>query len=128
MLRPGQSEKAGGAMKLSRREIIGGAALSGAAISGIAATGCSRGDDGQAPAKVDPPQGLTAETVAYAERVLGLSFNPAERELMLESLESTLEELAKIRTNAIPYELPPAHVFSPRLPRRTIKAQKNAKS
>jgi len=59
---------------------------------------------------------LKVETLAEAEKVLGLDYTGAEREQMLGFVESQLESIASIRAQAMPNDLPPALTFDPRLP------------
>ncbi len=62
---------------------------------------------------------VTKEMLADAEAVAGLRFTDAERELMLEDVNETLEAYAKLRTVTIPNSVHPALVFDPVLPGRT---------
>jgi Asp-tRNA(Asn)/Glu-tRNA(Gln) amidotransferase A subunit family amidase len=61
-------------------------------------------------------QGLTKETIAQAEKLAGLEFSDAERQLMLEELQDNLEAYAKLRAVAVPNSVPPAFRFTPPLP------------
>ncbi|UCF18683.1 MAG: amidase [Gemmatimonadota bacterium] len=65
---------------------------------------------------------ITAEMLAEAEGVLGLQFTDAERELMLEDVNETLESLQEIREVDIPNTVHPALSFDPVLPGRRFPA------
>lgn len=118
-------------MSTSRRALIKGAAISGllAGTGGLAA--CGRKEEPHPkPAIPDQPQAtapvkLDAKIIAEAEKVNALAFAPAERTMMIEGLEGTLETLAKIRGAAFGNSEAPALVFDPKLPRAKIKSQKN---
>ena len=49
-----------------------------------------------------------------AEKIIGLAFNEAERDSMLENLDEELKNYEKLRNIPIPNDLPPALVFDPR--------------
>ncbi len=118
-------------MSTSRRALIKGAALGGIFGGAFPLAGCSRENAKKnAAAKKALPEsgakpGLTAKTIAEAEKLNALSFSPDERAMMLEGLETTLETLAKIRSVELGNQEAPALVFNPRLPRSKIKSQKN---
>ena len=61
---------------------------------------------------------ITKEMLANAEAVAGLEFTDAERELMLDGINSNLEAYEKLRAVSIPNEVPPAVRFDPVLPGR----------
>jgi Asp-tRNA(Asn)/Glu-tRNA(Gln) amidotransferase A subunit family amidase len=63
---------------------------------------------------VDPP--LTTETIAAAERLMGITYTHAERVLMLESITTQIGRALARRAVALPEALPPATRFDPRLP------------
>ena len=73
------------------------------------------------PAPGAPPEGLalpgaavrpvTTAEIAGAEAVAGLSFTPAQRELMLDDVNDRLEQLAAIRAAEPPNSVPPALVL-----------------
>jgi len=52
--------------------------------------------------------------VENAEKIIGLAFNEAERDSMLENLDEELKNYEKLRNIPIPNDLPPALVFDPR--------------
>jgi Asp-tRNA(Asn)/Glu-tRNA(Gln) amidotransferase A subunit family amidase len=75
-------------------------------------------------AKLAAGADITVETIATAEEIAGVHFDPTERELMLEGLkqqEQRIEELHKI---PLPNSISPAIVFDPLPPNKTIVAQK----
>jgi len=68
----------------------------------------------QAPSAWAAEKGpIKKSTVKSAEKILGLEFTPAEREMMLEGLNDQLEAYAEIRKATIPNDLPPADYFNP---------------
>lgn len=69
---------------------------------------------GAAPGQ-GPPR-ITREMIKAAEAIIGLEFTDAERDLMLERLESNHTSYQAIRQVEIPYDVPPALQFSPLLP------------
>lgn len=64
------------------------------------------------------PKVVTKEMIAAAEKIVGLSFTDAERDLMLDNLNNALQSYTQLRTIAIPNHVPPAVQFSPVLPGR----------
>jgi Asp-tRNA(Asn)/Glu-tRNA(Gln) amidotransferase A subunit family amidase len=61
---------------------------------------------------------INRETVACAEEIAGLEFTDAERDMMLEGLNSNREAYGKLRAISIPNEVAPALRFDPLLPGR----------
>ncbi|MCH8111906.1 MAG: amidase, partial [Proteobacteria bacterium] len=59
---------------------------------------------------------ITTETIAAAERILGIDYTPAERTLMLDNLDGQIEAAQARRKLIFPNDLPPASRFDPRLP------------
>lgn len=59
---------------------------------------------------------LTSDMVADAEKLAGLTFTDAEREMMLEGLEDNRRAFLDLRGQTIPNEVPPAIHFDPQLP------------
>ncbi|MAW78638.1 MAG: amidase [Parvularcula sp.] len=106
----------------SRRKLLRLAALTGAG----AIAGCARNE--AAAAEEPPANGITPQTVAEAEKLQGISFTPAERALMIEDVEGSLETLAALRAMEMPNALAPALTFDPKLPRKRIPSQKNTLS
>jgi Asp-tRNA(Asn)/Glu-tRNA(Gln) amidotransferase A subunit family amidase len=66
----------------------------------------------QAPARI------TIEMVIGAEQVAGLQFSGAERDMMLQNLNSALQSLDQIRAVPLPNPVTPALIFQPLLPGR----------
>ena len=60
--------------------------------------------------------GITAETVAAAERIMGVAYTPEERAQMLGNLEGQIAAAAARRATPFPNDLPMASRFDPRLP------------
>jgi Asp-tRNA(Asn)/Glu-tRNA(Gln) amidotransferase A subunit family amidase len=58
-------------------------------------------------------QVITKESVADAEKLLGIEFTDAERDSMLGSLDEQLGNYKKIRDVSIPYNIPPSIIFNP---------------
>jgi len=58
--------------------------------------------------------------VAAAEKLTGLSFTDAERDLMLDNLNNALQSYTQLRTLSIPNHVAPAILFSPLLPGRKL--------
>jgi len=62
------------------------------------------------------PQGIneiTLETVASAEKIIGLEFTPVERDSMLSGMQDVLKDYQKIRNYPISNDIPPALLFNP---------------
>ena len=70
--------------------------------------------------------GLTADTIAAAEKILGIEYTPAERALMLDNLEAQIELARERRALVFPNSLPPASRFDPRLPGVDYPSSKRA--
>ncbi|TGY89727.1 amidase [Marinicauda algicola] len=66
---------------------------------------------------------VTLENLQCAEPVLGVSYTPAEREMMIEGLDAWVARAERLRAMEQPNELSPALVFDPRLPGRSYRAQ-----
>ncbi len=63
-----------------------------------------------------PDPAITAETLAAAEMLLGMTYTDAERAMMLDNLAPQLERALHSRALAHPSSLGPATRFDPRLP------------
>ncbi|MDE0768471.1 MAG: amidase [Opitutaceae bacterium] len=59
------------------------------------------------------PDSITPETVAAAEQLFGLKFDPEERALMLGELGKQLKAYRALRENPIDNAIPPAQIFNP---------------
>ncbi|MBL8763490.1 MAG: amidase [Phycisphaerae bacterium] len=108
------------AAPVSRRTLLWASALAavGAHARGTPARGAQ---PDPAPAREPPP--LDAATLAAAERVAGVSYTPAERDLLLKSLPAAMRTLESRRRFALPENAePPALRFDPRPPGMTSDA------
>ena len=56
---------------------------------------------------------ITREVVADAEKLIGLKFSDAKRDMMLDGLSARLSAYETIRRTKIPYTTPPAVLFNP---------------
>jgi Asp-tRNA(Asn)/Glu-tRNA(Gln) amidotransferase A subunit family amidase len=61
---------------------------------------------------------ITVDTIASAEEVAGLHFDPAERELMLDGLKQQEQRIEALHKVSLPNSVSPAIVFDPRPPGR----------
>jgi Asp-tRNA(Asn)/Glu-tRNA(Gln) amidotransferase A subunit family amidase len=59
---------------------------------------------------------ITIETIEAAEKLLGVNYTPAERQLMLDNLEGQIESARARRALTLPNTVPMASHFDPRLP------------
>ncbi|MBI5566154.1 MAG: amidase [Chloroflexi bacterium] len=71
----------------------------------------------------DEPK-ITTTDLKHVERVIGLTFTPAERKLMLGTVNEQRANYAAARAIPIENAVPPAFVFDPRLPGMTFEAKK----
>lgn len=60
--------------------------------------------------------GITLETIAAAERLVGVEYTPAERQLMLDNLEGQIASALQRRAVRMANHVPMALRFDPRLP------------
>jgi len=60
-----------------------------------------------------PESAITTNAVAEAERLLGLQFSPAKRELMLNALRKQLKKYESFRAAEVPLGVPPSVLFNP---------------
>ena len=63
---------------------------------------------------------ITVETIASAEEVAGLHFDPAERELMLDGLKQQEQRIEALHKIPLDNSVSPAIVFDPLPPGRKI--------
>lgn len=63
---------------------------------------------------------ITVDTIASAEEVAGLHFDPAERELMLDGLKQQEQRIEALHKVPLPNSVSPAIVFDPRPPGKKI--------
>ncbi|MBW3533975.1 MAG: hypothetical protein KY453_01955 [Gemmatimonadetes bacterium] len=75
--------------------------------------------------KAQERQEVTAAMVADAEKIAGLAFSDAEREMMLDGLNRNLEAYQELRTQTIPNWVGPAVQFDPTLPGTEMPATVN---
>lgn len=68
--------------------------------------------------------GVTSQTFEEAERLAGITFTPAEREMMAKSIAGQLAMIhSRRKVGALPNTLAPAMVFDPRLPGMSFEKQ-----
>src|SRR5688500_8506168 len=67
-------------------------------------------------AQVQQGAEITKETVKCAEEVAGLTFDDAQREMMVNGLKRLQTQIAEIRKVPLPNDVPPALTFNPVLP------------
>ncbi|MEP6549942.1 MAG: amidase [Gemmatimonadales bacterium] len=63
---------------------------------------------------------ITVDTIASAEEVAGLHFDPAERELMLDGLKQQEQRIEALHKVPLPNSVSPATIFDPRPPGKKI--------
>lgn len=131
-------EGCGGGNELSRRQVLAGAAL-GAGTLGLAACGPDREDSGRPKAgkkaggdpatlgDLEPgadkealPK-VTKTTLEEAEKLAGVTYTDTERAQILETIESHLGRVARLRKLDLKNSEFPALTFDPRLPGREHK-------
>jgi hypothetical protein len=71
-------------------------------------------------AKLSAGAEITVDTIASAEEVAGLHFDPAERELMLDGLKQQEQRIEALHNVSLPNSVSPAIVFDPRPPGRKV--------
>lgn len=71
-------------------------------------------------AKISGGADITVETIANAEEVAGITFDPAERELMLDGLKQQEQRIEALHKVVLPNSVSPAIVFDPLPPGRKI--------
>jgi Asp-tRNA(Asn)/Glu-tRNA(Gln) amidotransferase A subunit family amidase len=71
-------------------------------------------------AKISAGADITVETIASAEEVAGITFDPAERELMLDGLKQQEQRIEALHKVVLPNSVSPAIVFDPLPPGRKI--------
>ena len=75
-------------------------------------------------AKVSSGMEITAATIAQAEEVAGLSFEPEEREMMVENLRSQAQRIAGLHSIPLDNSVPPAIVFNPLPPGKSVASDR----
>lgn len=94
-------------------DVAGGTSGNGPALVDAAAT-TAAGDASAATA-----EGITADTVAAAERLVGVVYTPAERDQAVASIEAQLDWVRARRERPIALSVAPACSFDPVLPGRS---------
>lgn len=107
MDRHSRPPRAASSGKLGRRAFLG--LLPGASFGTLARRPALQA---QTPAATD----ITTATIAEAERVAGLRFREAQREMMLEGVTQNLERYEALRKLKLGNALPPAYHFDPLVP------------
>ena len=75
-------------------------------------------------AKLSAGADITVETIASAEEVAGLRFDPAERELMLDGLKQQELRIEALHKVSLPNSVSPAIVFDPLPPGKKVPVGK----
>lgn len=112
-------------MTASRRDLLKSAVAGATVLSAGGLSACAKKDAAAASASKTEGIKLTEKIIADAEKAAGLNYTAAERAMMLDDLQGSLETLAKIRGVTLENSEAPALVFDPKLPRRPVKSQKN---
>src|SRR6266566_1494532 len=74
-------------------------------------------------AKISAGAEITVDTIASAEEVAGLHFDPAERELMLDGLKQQEQRIEALHKVSLANSVSPAIVFHPLPPGKTISSE-----
>ncbi|MGH7665539.1 MAG: amidase [Gemmatimonadaceae bacterium] len=69
---------------------------------------------------------ITTETVRCAEEIVGMEFDPAEREMMVSELKSQEEQLVELRAIPLANSVAPAVQFNPLLPGMNVSSAPGA--
>lgn len=75
-------------------------------------------------AKVATGMEITAATIADAEEVAGVRFEPEEREMMVEGLRLQAQRIAALHAIPLDNSVPPAIVFNPLPPGKTLPSDR----
>lgn len=75
-----------------------------------------------------PPPAITKDMLLGAEKIAGLEFTDAERELMLQGLNQTLQNITALHRVSIPNSVAPAIRFDPVLPDPARRAEPRAEA
>ena len=111
-------------MKTNRRDLLTNAALGGLGASTLGLGACSPNESTAAETDAISEK-ITARTIAEAEKLMGLTYTPNERQMMLSGLEGGLEALTRLHAMDLPNSLAPATTFEPKLRGRRYPSQKN---
>jgi Asp-tRNA(Asn)/Glu-tRNA(Gln) amidotransferase A subunit family amidase len=104
---------------LNRRSFMGyfaGAGLTSTLFPGVLWAKLAAGAD------------ITVETIASAEDVAGVHFDPAERELMLDGLKQQEQRLEALHKVSLPNSVAPAIVFDPVPPGKKIPPERRRRT
>src|SRR2546423_15599719 len=71
-------------------------------------------------AKLNAGADITVDTIASAEEVAGLHFDPQERELMLDGLKQQEQRIEALHKVSLPNSVSPAIVFDPLPPGKKV--------
>jgi Asp-tRNA(Asn)/Glu-tRNA(Gln) amidotransferase A subunit family amidase len=99
----------------TRRRFLKEAGLGAVAMAGQAG----------GPTPVRQPEGITAQTIAEAEKLHGLTFTATERERLIPTIPGQVASVKAIRAIPKALELQPAITFDPRIPGVSYPAQPN---
>lgn len=72
----------------------------------------------------NPAKGITVDMVIAAEKLAGVEFNDAQRQMLLEGVNTNLQRYVSLREIPLPNSVPSALRFSPVLPGMTFDMQK----
>ena len=111
-------------MRLTRRTLLAQAISATAAASATvraAGSRAARGAAGSAPGAARAAPAWIEADLPAAERLLGLSYTPAQRHQLARTYAPVLKELARVRSLDLPNELSPAARFDPRIPGKTYR-------
>lgn len=105
---------------LTRRALLAQALVAPAASAPLRARAMPKAPAKSAPASPAPPAWIEADLPA-AERLLGLSYSPAQRAQLARTYPPVLKTLAGIRALDLPNEVSPAARFDPRIPGKSYR-------
>ncbi|MFB6099617.1 MAG: amidase [Salinibacter sp.] len=94
-------------MSIDRREFV-------QACSGLGLTGLFPGALYAQVSEDEDDSPITTEHIAAAETIVGLSFTPKERKLLVENLNEKLDQYEAMREHDLPNSRAPAVTFDPR--------------
>lgn len=98
---------------VGRREFLGACATAGLTPALAGALWREAAAQGAPAASQQPAGPVTAAMIAAAATMAGLEFTEAEREMMVQDLNTALRNLASLRTIPLPNEVAPALLFQP---------------
>jgi Asp-tRNA(Asn)/Glu-tRNA(Gln) amidotransferase A subunit family amidase len=92
---------------------VGGATFLDALWNRLDGSVASVGEDALVVQQQQAPAVVTREMITAAERIAGLEFTDAERDMMIANLNRSLVSYGELRTVPLPNAVPPAIQFSP---------------